>query len=317
MKASIIVPVFNGEEYIGTCIQSLVDQTYKELEILIINDGSSDRTVDICRSFHDDRIRIVTQENQGVSAARNRGIKESLGDVLLFVDSDDWVDRNFVEELTAPFNDSSISLVACGIIREYSDSSKNVRISKEYVGRINRDLLGRSVLKPGGIEGYMCNKAFRRSVIVENALTVDRDISICEDVKFVMEFIRYCDFAKVIENSIYHYVQHESSARNQSIRGKCFNPKWLSEIKAWEDISKLTLSDAELNEIVKGRLCLASTLYLKRMIRCEYGDDIIYKELLLNCRKYIRYAYKHRLGTRRWVISAAICSISPHLAARI
>ena len=99
LKVSIIIPVYNSEEYIKRCLESVINQTYKNLEILIINDGSKDKSDEIIKSYKDDRIKYITQENRGLSGARNTGIDNSTGDYIMFLDSDDSIDLDAVSLL--------------------------------------------------------------------------------------------------------------------------------------------------------------------------------------------------------------------------
>ena len=101
MKLSIVIPVYNTEEYIRQCIDSVINIKNIETEIIAVNDGSTDRTKDILEEYteNDDRIKVITQENQGASAARNTGIKASTGDYIYFLDSDDWVDTVSFEKI--------------------------------------------------------------------------------------------------------------------------------------------------------------------------------------------------------------------------
>lgn len=102
-KITVIVPMYNTEEYIERCIRSIMEQTYENLEIIIVNDGSTDKSLDICKKLQkdDDRIVIVNQKNKGVGEARNHGIDVATGDFISFVDSDDTMDKNFYKELIA------------------------------------------------------------------------------------------------------------------------------------------------------------------------------------------------------------------------
>ena len=107
MKLSIIIPVYNTEEYIRQCIDSVINIKNIETEIIAVNDGSTDRTKDILEEYteNDDRIKVITQENQGASAARNTGIKVSTGDYIYFLDSDDWVDTVSFEKIIRQLED--------------------------------------------------------------------------------------------------------------------------------------------------------------------------------------------------------------------
>lgn len=98
---SIIIPVYNSEKYIDRCINSIVNQTYKDIEIILIDDGSSDRSIDIINNYvnKDNRIKVYTQKNAGPSSARNYGLDVSTGDYVMFVDADDYIDKTMVEEM--------------------------------------------------------------------------------------------------------------------------------------------------------------------------------------------------------------------------
>ena len=100
-KVSVIVTVYNTEKYVEECIISLINQTYKNIEVILIDGGSTDKTPEICHEYEKEyeNIRVVHKENEGVSAARNRGIEEATGDYILFVDGDDWIDFDCVEKM--------------------------------------------------------------------------------------------------------------------------------------------------------------------------------------------------------------------------
>ena len=127
-KVSVIVPVYNVEEYVGKCIGSIINQTYTNLEILINNDGSTDSSYEICKSYaeKDNRIRLFSQENKGLSVARNAMIEKVTGDYILFVDSDDWIFPEHVERLVSLLEDNVEDCAAC----IYFDSSIDPR---EYI----------------------------------------------------------------------------------------------------------------------------------------------------------------------------------------
>ena len=116
VKVSVIVPAYNVEGYINDCLESLVNQTLKEIEIIVVNDGSTDRTSEIISKFSakDSRMKIINQENQGLSAARNNGMQQATGEYIGFVDSDDYIDLDFYEKLyeAAKTNDADISVAS-------------------------------------------------------------------------------------------------------------------------------------------------------------------------------------------------------------
>lgn len=316
MNSSIIVPVYNGEKYIRKCIESLLAQDFKDIEVIIVDDGSTDKTANICSEYKDERIRVIHQENKGVSEARNIGLSAATGDVILFVDVDDWVEPTFVSKMMEPFYDQNISMTACKLIREYTEQSIPTFLSKDFIGKISCNDAIRAVLLPKGIEGYLWNKAFRRSTIINIRIQFDKNISICEDVKFVISYILKSKMAYIIDECLYHYVQHEESARNQTIKSVNFNSKWLSEIVAWNNIVELLNKYESLQKIAKGRLALAATLYVKRMIQCNYEDKKEIEKLIQILRSNVIYALRFKVGNSRWRISAVLCALFPNIVAR-
>ena len=114
---SIIVAVYNVEKYLKKCLDSIIKQSYRNIEIICVNDGSTDSSLKICEEYQeqDSRIIIITQKNQGLSAARNTGIKNSKGEFIAFIDSDDWVDPQFIELLLKECKDNNVLLGFCGV----------------------------------------------------------------------------------------------------------------------------------------------------------------------------------------------------------
>ena len=115
---SVIVPVYNVEEYLEECLESIQYQTYTDIEVILVNDGSTDSSKEICERFcqADSRFRLINQENKGQSAARNRGVKESVGQFIMFVDSDDIINKDVLEVLL-PYMKKDVDIVECGMTR--------------------------------------------------------------------------------------------------------------------------------------------------------------------------------------------------------
>ena len=116
---SVIVPVYNVEEYLEECLESIRQQTYTDIEVILVNDGSTDSSKEICERFcqADSRFRLINQENQGQSVARNRGVKESVGQFIMFVDSDDVINTNVLEVLL-PYMKTDVDIVECRMTRK-------------------------------------------------------------------------------------------------------------------------------------------------------------------------------------------------------
>ena len=126
LKVSVIVPVYNAEKYLNRCIDSLTNQTLEDIEMIFVNDGSTDNSINILKSYkeQDKRIVIIDKANEGVSEARNQGISKAKGDYIFFVDSDDWIDLNTLENMYETAIKDDIDIVMCSYVREFKNHSK-------------------------------------------------------------------------------------------------------------------------------------------------------------------------------------------------
>lgn len=113
---SVIVPIYNVEKYLKKCIDSIIEQTYSELEIILVNDGSTDQSLSVCESYQDERIKIVNKVNGGLSSARNAGLEVARGAYIFFLDSDDWIEKNCIEYLLNTLIQTEVDIVQCGFI---------------------------------------------------------------------------------------------------------------------------------------------------------------------------------------------------------
>ena len=212
VKVSIVVPVYKAEKCIGKCIQSLINQTVKDIEIILVDDGSPDNSGAICDEFSlsDERIRVIHKENGGVSSARNRGIEEAVGEYIVFVDSDDWVEENYVKRLLEAKNKCENSEVLCGyktINTTVGGTGSNTVFSSlesdsvvpldKYMELVNRIL----VQSPW-------NKLFKSSIIKDNSIKFDEKISLGEDLIFCLEYYDLCGSENIvcINEPLYNYI---------------------------------------------------------------------------------------------------------------
>lgn len=217
-KISIIVPIYNVEKYIGKCLTSLINQTYKNLEILLINDGTKDNSIKEVEKFNDKRIRLYNKKNGGLSSARNFGLKFATGDYVMFVDSDDWLDVFCVEKCVNELEKKDYDLIYFPYIREYLDGSyprttytenKVFGSQKEVLNNIVRKLIGpiNNELKyPTMMESNNTAwaKLYKKSII-ENIEFTDLKITATEDLVFNIKACCKVTSAKFITSTYYHY----------------------------------------------------------------------------------------------------------------
>ncbi|MES5843931.1 MULTISPECIES: glycosyltransferase [unclassified Bacillus cereus group] len=214
-KISIVVAAYNVEDYIEKCLESLTAQSIKEIEILVINDGSRDNTVNIANEFTkcDKRIRVISQENGGLSAARNTGINHANGEFIAFVDGDDYLDKSMYEILYEKTITDNLDLVVCGFKKVWLDEDANKLREKEYY--FNKELLNGNVL-----ENFLCkhdepfvvawNKLYRTEIIKKNNIYFENR-AFFEDVGFMPRYLYYANKVACLDNAMYYYVQRKGS----------------------------------------------------------------------------------------------------------
>lgn len=223
---SFIVPIYKAEAYIKPCVESIIAQTISDWELILVDDGSPDESGSICDKFADEyeSIKVVHQENSGVSVARNNGLQHAKGDWIIFVDADDWVEANLCEQLNSCCKQNTDIMFFT-----YQEESQNkiVDFSKKYQGdkictyynKADIDRMQKAILHK-----HLCNytsvgapwaKAFRRSLIEEHELQFPVGMVKGEDHLFNLQAYEYADNALYMNKALYHYRITGSSARHK------------------------------------------------------------------------------------------------------
>lgn len=237
-KISIIVPVYNVEKYLRKCIKSILAQTFREFELLLINDGSTDRSGKICDEFamNDDRIRVFHKVNGGVSSARNLGIKESLGDYIGFVDSDDYIEEDMYavlyENIVRIHGDISI----CGfkVIDEDINQIERIQNSGKIEVLTQEMLVEKETDMPWSIRLDTINKLFRKKAL--NGLLFDEELKCAEDTLFLHEAIMRMDKGVFIELPFYVNVRHSGSAMRGRLKPENYYQSYYTDYTIYKDI---------------------------------------------------------------------------------
>lgn len=202
---SIIIPVYKVEKYLPRCIESVLNQTYKNFELILVDDGSPDNSGKICDEYalKDERIKVIHKENGGVSSARNAGIDVAKGEFINFIDSDDWVPSNSLQTLLAGIsNDCDIS-VGSFENRDVKIRKKPLNVSKIYISdlKIERNL---RILERDEFHGPW-GKIYKSKIIKENNLKFPSGVKFGEDALFVKEYLKYCNIIKTTDITVYYY----------------------------------------------------------------------------------------------------------------
>jgi glycosyltransferase involved in cell wall biosynthesis len=211
---SIIVPVYNSEETLARCINSILDQQYRNIEVILVNDGSTDNSLNICREFAetDSRIIVIDKENTGVSDTRNRGIAQATGKYLHFVDSDDWIAENAVKVLVDRMQETGCDLVISGFYRVINGKkSEKSHITGNRV-MSKKEFITHMMKAPANFYyGVMWNKLYRTDIIRTHGITCCNELEWCEDFLFNLDYIRYAQTIATINTPTYYYVKTKGS----------------------------------------------------------------------------------------------------------
>lgn len=221
MKISIIMPVYNKEKYLYKSIKSILNQTYENFELIIVNDGSTDNSSSICHKFEqeDSRIKVIDIENNGVSNARNIGIKNANGQYIQFIDADDYIDKYMLEDLVNLSEKYNTDIIITEIKKIDLKSNKSKEILLPFSGLKSIDDMMDNfaqVQKETGIYGCVSNKFIRKSIIDEYGLKFDKRLWLAEDLDFYLELYKYVTNVYFCNKAYYYYVQEAENSSTTS-----------------------------------------------------------------------------------------------------
>lgn len=216
ITASIIVPVYNKADFLDECIQSILAQSCTLIQLLLIDDGSSDNSREICQRYEklDSRVQVFSQPNRGVSAARNLGLDHAKGQYILFVDADDWIDKDYVKHLTDGMENGACQMAVCNYYEYYwqengrmvpKDYCKGKRSLKQY-------LLDMAKKPVHNYYGVLWNRCFDRSIINKNSLRFDTTLRYGEDTAFTLAYLPFVKQVNTLSDMDYYYRYAERSA---------------------------------------------------------------------------------------------------------
>ena len=216
-KVSIVVPVYNAENYLDQCVTSIMGQTYRHLEIILVNDGSTDHSLEICRKYAeiDKRITVVEQINQGVVKARKTGVEAATGDFIGWADADDWMESGYIEGLVKLQEESNADIVAATHFHDIGSDSRliknGVNIGIYDIKQILPVMLYTGEFFEYGITPQLYTKLFRANILKKTQLTVADNIIAGDDAAVVYPSLLMAEKVCVSNITGYHYVQHPAS----------------------------------------------------------------------------------------------------------
>lgn len=213
---SVIVPVYNSEKYLNRCLESILNQTLKDFELLLINDGSKDLSGQICDNYakKDSRVKVYHKENGGVSSARNAGIERSSGKYLLFVDSDDYIQQNLFLSFSNILENNEYDLILYDFILKWKHTQKIVHENSTSISTLTQDVLECKV------HGSVCNKLFNKRIFSDSGIRFNENISMGEDFLALFQISTHVKILYNLKISFYFYNQTnaDSFTKNYSLK---------------------------------------------------------------------------------------------------
>jgi len=209
---SVVVPVFNTAALLPRCVDSLLAQACPGLEVILVDDGSTDGASGLCAQYaaRYGNITAISQQNRGVSAARNAGIETARGRYLGFVDSDDWIEPDMYSSLLEALLAQGARISACGYaVRRYDGAESDDNVDGVTPPRLELEQALESLIHPRGIQGFLCNKLFDRDLLLRagggSLLRLDESVHVCEDLLFVSQCVESAGFVAFVGRPLYVY----------------------------------------------------------------------------------------------------------------
>lgn len=283
IKISVIVPVYNSDKYIERCIRSITSQTFKDWELILIDDGSTDRSGIICEAYAnlDKRIKVIHKSNSGVSSTRNIGIEEAKGEYITFIDSDDWIEHDFFEKVTNEIEQMNVPVVITGYFRDNNNIIIN-RFKGKYKEIISIDKARKEFFLCDKFSWEVCAKFYKKEIL--NKIKFDVNLKIGEDMLFFWQVLNSVEKIGYLPLYKYHY---DISASN-TMTSK-FSLKWFHGLKVKRNIYNQVKNISKEIELLSRIVVVVEmvTLAKKAYEMDNYKSERIIKYLQKRIRKNI------------------------------
>jgi len=298
-KISIIVPVYQVGKYLRRCLDSIVNQTYKNLEIILVEDGSSDNSPAICEEYaqKDGRIKVFYQKNQGASVARNQGLDVATGKYIGFVDSDDWIEPNMYEELSFALVNSNADVAVTGYFLELKEGNKSVSVDAKRYGTPEKFLEG-TILDKNAAISSVWSKLFKKELFDKVRFVPDLR---CEDNICMVDLFEKKPRVAFVDIPLYHYNKSNEQSVTKQVEPK-MEYGYFIFLKKYLQMPFEFLQNQNVKQQIKADI-------LKRAIRC-YIEDLVVpqmsKERLEEVDAYLRnddnYSGTNKLKVRHRIL---------------
>lgn len=307
-KISVIVPVYNVEKYIKQCLESILNQTYKNLEIILIDDGSKDSSGTICDSFakEDCRIKVIHQNNQGLSGARNTGLKNITGEYITFIDSDDFIKNKMFEEMISILKEKNADIIECGTIYCDEKGSYIKENTKNKIEIYEKNNQMKELILNGNITTMSWGKLYKKDLFENFEFPAGK---YHEDVFTAYKLLHISEKTIVLNQGFYYYRQVSGSIMNSS-----FNIKHLDSIKAILERNKfIEKYYPQYKKYDYANVVYSSCKVYERMILSNFSEKRLLKDIQKLIRKYLIYFLIYSKSQKSTKLFASICFINMRL----
>lgn len=298
-KISIIVPTYNTGDKIERLLDALMRQSYKNIEIIIVNDGSTDQTIPYVHRYrNDNRLILINQENKGVSGARNSGLRESTGEYITFIDSDDYINHDYINEMVKAANPCTLCITSFCMNDVIIYPPKNLSNKQEVITYFMR-------------RWSVCGILFPRRMLL--SAEFDENVQIAEDLKFIAAILMNNRFVKLAacDKAVYYYVKNYGSAMNSKYSHKYLTGLF-TEIDVYDCLNKNGFYNPEMFIILNGLYQAASRyVKLRREERKKYSDD--FKSIRNHAKKYSKLVQQNKTFNRKKKIVIYLTAYCPNL----
>lgn len=293
VKISFIVPIYNSENTLSRCIESVLNQSYNNFELLLINDGSSDESLKICKMYakKDKRIKVFSHDNKGISYTRNVGLSKATGTHIMFLDSDDCFKLNSLQHIVDIVKDKNFDLLSFNYDKFIDNPKMNISMKKKSK-LVKKDDMIFNILIEKKYSGVCWNKVIKKEII--NNVKFDEKIGIGEDLDFILSILE-SDLKIFHDNTIlYNFYVNPKSITHDNVLNQIH--KWDSEVELCYNIINNYKNSKKLYEAAIRRYCRINMFLYKSLndnkLKMKYKDNCLkYKKIVLKS-KYINYIFK-------------------------
>lgn len=292
MKITVVIPIYNCEQYVDILLQQLVEQSYKDFEVIMINDGSTDKSSDICRKYQsmDERFRYYEYANEGVSSTRNKGISLAKGEYIIFFDADDRIDNDILYNLDKIACNTDADMIVFGY---YMELLKNETVVQKTVFASQNSTL---IYKDNASAMFMpwnnslmynvWNRMIKTNVIKDNSLQFDVNLSMGEDLDFILDVLGACNTVYISDKVMYHYIrERKGSATSNTYIKNWFEVRTEEKERLDSKFEKLGYYNVQYKNFLDKR-------YIERVIGCIENEfkhkSVGHKDRYLAIKKMIK-----------------------------